>query len=98
MWTYLLIDGIEPVANVGAGNFGDGLAKFTLCFLIISEEFGKIVDSIEEGDPAVICSLVEWYFFRGVESAKFKWFGQVGGIFVAWLFWKVGSGNSSWHF
>ena len=83
MSTYFLGDGVEPVADIGTSNLGYGLAEFTLCGLVIGQQLGQIVDSVEEADPAVITGLVKGDLFRCVVSAELEGLGKVGGIWFA---------------
>ena len=56
--TYLLCLEVEPVGNVVTCGLYNWDAKSTLAIAIIGKELRQIVDTQEEGDPAIVVGIV----------------------------------------
>ena len=56
--TYLLCLEVKPVCNVTTRGLNNRDAKSALAIAIVSEELRQIVNTQEEGHPAVIVSIV----------------------------------------
>jgi len=86
---------VEPLRNVRAGSEHDRVTQGTSVVLV--DEQSQVEDLVEEGDPALISSVVLCDLCRSVKVAKFVRSGNVFRfVDLGWL-GLAGGGNSRSH-